>query len=203
MLSTVRGNVLYIVRHSVKACACSAKLWMSHQFSIWFQRDSIFSAVDCIFMRWGGGGWRKSALKPSKYSKETFQNVLLNPTCGEIFDKCSFHWECNSVTLQFQDSEMRPVLWWRRWFGAGGAAFTVCAHELTSQRRCKCLLTAGDCSPTFHIAFAADWKNNPNVDDVIEWNIKAAFIACPFQSRVQSAWMDELKRSFLPSSLSN
>lgn len=67
LLSTECGNVLYFVWHSGKACAGSAKLWMSHQISIWFLRDTIFSAVDCIFMH--RGKWRKSALKPSKYSK--------------------------------------------------------------------------------------------------------------------------------------
>lgn len=121
------------------------------------------------------GGWRKSALKPSKYSKETSKMFSLIPHVGKYFDKCSFHWECNSVTLQFQDREMRPAL--LLLLLEGGAACTVCAHGLTNRRRCKCLLTAEDWRQTLHIAL----KNNPNVDDMIKWNVDF-FFACSFRA---------------------
>lgn len=89
LLSTECGNVLYIVWHSGKACACSAKLWMSHQISIWFQRDTIFSAVDCIFMQ--GGKWRKSALKPPKYSKVPSRVFWKMFSLIQHVEKCSIN----------------------------------------------------------------------------------------------------------------
>lgn len=62
------------------------------------------------------GGWRgrKSALKPSQIFWSTFrgplENVLLNPTCGEMFDKRFFLSECNSLTWQSQYGKVRPAL---------------------------------------------------------------------------------------------
>lgn len=103
-----------------KACACSAKLWMSHHISIWFRRDTIFFLQStALLWRGSGGGWWAAV---GKICPKTLQNILKHHP--RSFGKCSpliqrvetclikrlFLPPPDFLTRQSQDGEIRPAL---------------------------------------------------------------------------------------------
>ena len=162
LLSTECGNVLYIVWHSAKACACSAKLQMSHQISI---QDTIFFCSRLHFhMKWLEWKWGKSALKPSKYSKVSYKvlwkmfSLIRHVDLINVF----FHTE-STFTWQYQYDEIR----------SGLVASVHFPHTSSKNwNRWKCFPPVKDwvCMPHLFIAVADGVKNYTNVNNMnLNW----------------------------------